>query len=181
MRLEIKEQGSREYYNEFLYVVAKYRKLKKNPRRRVYNFTKYLIIYNIITFLMVLISLYFYLSTNDTIYMFYVGALSGVLAIQIGYLFKCRKRINMLLNTKGVRIIEFNEDGVEYIDDDKNLRIKWDDLKYVIINKYSICMLPKATLQGFTSVSVKYKDEVINGLKKYQKESVLIDNSHFYK
>lgn len=180
MRLEVKERGSKEYYDEFLYVVSKYKKFKKNPRRKAYQFTKYLIVYNIFVLFVLLLNFYFYLDTEKTIFMFMTGALTVSLMIQITYLVMCKKRIKSLLNPKGVRIIEFNEEGIEYIDDDKNIRVKWDDLKYVIINKYSICMLPKAILQGFTSVSIKYKEDVIKGLKKYNKEDTLIDNSHFY-
>ena len=180
MRLEVKEHGSKEYYNEFLYVAAKYNKIKKNPRRKVYNFTKYLIVYNVLVFLMVILSLHFYFSTYSTVYMFYVGAFSGALAIQIGYLYKCRKRINLLLNTKGVRIIEFSASGIEYIDDDKNIRVKWDDIKYVVINKYTICIIPKIVINGFTSIDTKYKEEIIATLKKYNKLSLLIDNSDYY-
>ena len=181
MRLEVKERGTKEYYDEFLYVVSKYKEFKKNPRRKAYQFTKYLILCNIFVLFALLINFYFYFDTKDLVFIFMTGALTVALIIQVVYLVMCIKRIKQLLNTKGVRIIEFNEDGVEYIDDDKNIRVKWEDLKYVIINKYSICMLPKAILQGFTSVSVKYKNDVIKGLKKYNKESLLIDNGHFYK
>ena len=181
MRLEVKERGTKEYYDEFLYVVSKYKNFKKNPRRKAYQFTKYLFFYNIFVFFTLLLNFYFYLDNKDLIFIFMTGALTVTLLIQVIYLILCKKRLKLFLNTAGVRTIEFNEQGIEYIDDDKNLRVKWEDLKYVIINKYSICMLPKAILQGFTSVSTKYKENVIEGLKKYNMESILIDNSSLYK
>ena len=70
MRLEVKERGSKEYYNEFLYVVSRHKKFKKNPRRKSYQFTKYLVFYNIFTFFVLLLNFYFYLDTKKTIFIF---------------------------------------------------------------------------------------------------------------
>ncbi len=181
MRLEVSEVGKKEYYDEFLYVVSQYKSFKKNPRRKAYQFTKHLMFYIIFTFIVLLLNFSGYLDTKEWIFAFMTGALTLALAIQVICLFVYTKRLKMFMNIKGVRTIEFNETGIEYIDDDKNIRVKWEDLKYVIINRYSICMLPKAILQGFTSVGIKYKNEIIAGLKKYEKESLLIDNSNFYK
>ena len=92
-----------------------------------------------------------------------------------------KKRLEMYLQNKGVKIVEFNENGVEYIDDDKNIRVKWEDIKHIIINKYTITIIPKTILNGFTSIDTKYKSEVIDTLKKYDKEELLVDNSSFYR
>ena len=181
MRLEVKERGSKEYYDEFLYVVSRHKKFKKNPRRKAYQFTKYLVFYNIFTFFVLLLNFYFYIDTKKTIFIFMTGALTLALMIQIVYLFVCRKRIKLLLKTKGVRIVEFNEDGIEYIDDDKNIRVKWEDIKYIILNKYTICVLPKMIVNGFISINGKYKDEIVDTLEKYNKIDMFIDNSHYYK
>jgi len=181
MRLEIKETGTKEYYDEFLYVVSKHKKFKKNPRRKAYQFTKFLLVYNIICFLSIIIFVLFYLDSEDPFYLFLDGMLTVMLMVEMIYQVIYTQRINMFMNNKGVKIIEFNENGVEYIDDDKNIRVKWEDIKYIIVNRYTICILPKTIVSGFTSLNSKYKDELINTLKKYNKESLLIDNSGFYK
>ena len=181
MRIEVKEVGKKEYYDEFLYIFSKYKKFKKNPRRKAYQFTKYLLVYNIICFLTMLIFVLFYIYYNDPFFLFLTGMLTVTLMIAIIYQVIYTKRINMFLNNKGVKTVDINEDGIEYIDDDKNIRVKWEDVKYVIISKYSICILPKTIMQGFTSISVKYKKELIECLNKYKKENLLVDNSSFYK
>lgn len=180
MRLEIKERGTKEYYDEFLYAVSRYRKFKKDPRIKTHQFTKYLIVCNIFVLFALLLNAYFYFDTNKTIFAFMTGALVVSYIIQVTYFVVIKKRLKMLLNTKGVRIIEFSASGIEYIDDDKNIRVKWDDIKYVVINKYTICIIPKIVINGFTSIDTKYKEEIIATLKKYNKLSLLIDNSDYY-
>ena len=180
MRLEIKGTSSREYYDEFLYIVFRNRKLRKSPRRKVYQFTKYILIYMICSFFAVVLFNLFYLDTNDGVFLFLTGMLTLLLFILLIYQFTYTKKINLLMENDGVRTVEFNDVGVEYIDDDKNLRIKWEDIKYIIINQYTICILPKVVIDGFTSIDIKYKDKVIETLEKYHKEKLLVDNTGFY-
>lgn len=76
------------------------------------------------------------------------------------------------------KIIEINENGVEYISKEKNLKVKWKDIAYVVSNKYSICFLPKQTTNILIALSVNYKQEVINGSRKYERGLLFIDNIH---
>jgi len=181
MRLEVKESGQKEYYDEFLYIVSKYRDFKKNPRKRAYQFTKYLMFYNIVCFLAIVLFAFIYKTLNENLYIFLSGMLIVILLFGIIYQIKYSQRIKDFMNNKGLKIVEINEKGFEYIDDEKNLRIKWEDIKYIIINKYSMCVLPKTILNGFTSISVSHKNELLEALKKYSKENLLVDNSKLYK
>ena len=181
MRLEIKEISSREYYDEFLYIVFRHRKIRKSPRRKVYQFTKYIMTYMILSFCAVVLFNLFYVDSNEPFFLFLTGMLTVLLFILLVYQITYTKRIELLMQDDGVKTIEFNENGIEYIDDDKNIRTKWEDIKYIVINQYTISILPKVVIDGFTSLDVKYKDEVIKTLEKFGKEKLLVDNTSFYK
>ena len=181
MRLEIKENAKKEYYDEFLYIVFRHRKIRRCPRKKACQLSKYLMCYNIICIISIILFVLFYIDTKRPIFLFLDGMLTIIFMFLVVYYMIVKKRLEMYLQNKGVKTIEFNEVGIEYIDDDKNIRIKWEDIKHIIINKYTITIIPKTILNGFTSIDVKYKDEVINTLKKYDKEKLLVDNTSFYR
>ena len=181
MRLEIKENASKEYYDEFLYIVFRHRKIRRCPRKKAYRLSKYLMCYNIICIIFIIFFILVYIKTKDPLFLFLDGMLTIIFMFFVIYSMIVKKRLEMYLQNKGVKIVEFNENGVEYIDDDKNIRVKWEDIKHIIINKYTITIIPKTILNGFTSIDTKYKSEVIDTLKKYDKEELLVDNSSFYR
>lgn len=39
MKLEIKEKGSKNYYDEFLYLVFNYKKIRNNPYKKIKRLT----------------------------------------------------------------------------------------------------------------------------------------------
>ena len=59
-------------------------------------------------------------------------------------------------------------------------KLYWDAIEYIIINKYSISILPKNFACIALFVEINSKDELITALKKYKKEELLIDNSNKY-
>ena len=97
------------------------------------------------------------------------------------YLKIINKQIEDYMRVTGNRAIEINDKGIESIDEEKIVRIKWEDIYRIIINKYTICFVPEEkNSKIFMSISKEYKNEVIEGLKNYKKETLLIDNSNIY-
>ena len=72
-----------------------------------------------------------------------------------------------------------NEEGIKYLDDQKRISVNWSNILKIIINKYSICVLPKDT-NILISIYNGYFEELLQGLKKYHKEDLIIDNRHLY-
>ena len=55
--------------------------------------------------------------------------------------------------------------------------------KNILINKNTISFLPSDALATniIMFISTKYKDKVLEAIKKYKKEELVIDNSNLYK
>lgn len=181
MKLEITETGNKEYYDEFLYIANIYQKFKKNPRRKAHEFTKVLLLWTIITIVYTLLLTCAYLKTNDAFYIFLIGMTCFAIFFEIMYLIILNKKIKIFMNNKGKKIVELGKEGVNYTDADKSFNVKWEDISYIIINKQTICVIPKTVLSALISINIKYKKEISEALKKYDKEALLIDNSNFYK
>ncbi len=180
MKIEVKERGSKSYYDEFLFVVNKYRSLLKKPNVKVSKLTVFLKQYLLLILLSIIIFIASYIFTYDILFILFTGMLSILFIFSIYYLILINKRINYLMNETGSKIININKDYVEYSDEDKSYKVKWENIKYVIINKYSICFMPYLKSEILISISTDYKDKILNAIKKYQKEKILIDNSNLY-
>ena len=61
------------------------------------------------------------------------------------------------------------------------VKLPWEVIEYIIINKYSICVLPKNFSAILIGIEISAKDEVYKALKKYKKLNLLVDNSDKYK
>ena len=51
MKIEVNTRGSREYYDEFLYIVPRYKKYQKNLKKKTYRLTYYLTVYEVLAFI----------------------------------------------------------------------------------------------------------------------------------
>ncbi|MCM1052789.1 MAG: hypothetical protein NC483_02260 [Ruminococcus sp.] len=181
MKIEVERRGTKNYYDEFLYVVSHTKKLKINPHKKVRKLTTSLKYYGLFVLLCIILFIIFYLYSYDVIFIFLSGMLSLLLIYTIFYFSFVTKRIKLFQKQNDKKIISINEYGIEYIDDSKNIRINWEEIAIIIINKYSICFLPKDTANAFISISVDYKDLVIKGINKYKRESLITDNGNLYR
>lgn len=177
MKIEIKERGSKKFYDEFLYIVSKYSKIKKNPKRKVRSLTFEIIMYIIFVSVAILLITSFYINDNSSIYLILIGMLSILLLLIIVYLLSIIKRINILRSVTKTTIIDLDEKRIEFIDEEKNIRINWSDIEFVLINKETICFIPKRVTSTFISIPTYYKKAILKVLNKYKLDSLVINNN----
>ena len=60
------------------------------------------------------------------------------------------------------------------------VKLLWKSIEYIIINKYSICVLSKNFSAILIGIEIGSKDDVYQALKKYKKLDLLVDNSSRY-
>ena len=176
MKIVIQERGSKFYYDEFLYIASYYKKIRKHPNKRVYPLTKYLIVYEIILILSMSLMGFFYWKIPNLFYIFLLGILFFLFLFVLFYFVLIKRKIQMFMNVTGDKIIEIDEEGIKYSDFEKVYRMKWEDVSSIIFNRYSICFLPNENSRVLISVFIDYEDKVLKGIKKYQKESLIVYN-----
>ena len=181
MKIEITERQERCFYEELLYVLLKYNQLKKKPTKKVYNLTKYLITYDLLVLLGIVLTALFYLNNNDKSYMLLLGMLIVLFVFATTSLVNANKKIKAFMNAKGKVVYEFNKEGINYSATDRNYKITWDKIKTVIINKYSICFIPEYNTDILMSLGIDSKDKVLKILEKYNMTHLLVDNNNLYK
>ena len=177
MKIEVNERGSKNYYDEFFFIASYYRKFKKNPHKKAFKMTTFLIMYEIFIILFIAGTIGIYIMEPDAFHMCMVFTFVLCFIFCGAYLFLSNKRINEFMNSTGKKIVEINEDGIEYSDDEKNLKLKWDKIEYILVNKYSICFIPNSTTNILISLSTDYKEQAIKGIEDAGKTGLIIDNT----
>lgn len=180
MKIEVNKRGKKEYYDEFLYVVTMRKRIKKNPNQKVQTLTFYLKKYICYILLSVLLFIFFYYKTKNIFFMIYIGMVIIILLYIVVYLLNTNKMIKTLMSKTDTKIVEINKSGVEYKDSEKNIKIDWKNIEFILLNKYSICFIPKDDSNIFISISSDYKYKVLTAIKEFNKEDLIKDNSQLY-
>ncbi len=90
-------------------------------------------------------------------------------------------KIKYYQNNSRDTTISVNKDEIVMDHNDYLLKYRWNDIKYIIANKYSICIIPKVLPGLVMCFPIVSKDNIIKMINKYKKESLFIDNSDLYK
>ena len=181
LKLKVTERGSREFYEEFYYIVASYGKVIKNPQKKASSILKNNIIYFILTGLLIILLYLFFIFDKDYISFTLATILLFALALFIRMDRSIRKIINSLMEYKGTKEIILSKNKIVYKDNDKEMVSNMDQISCVLINKYSICFLPKERTGVLIALPVEYKKDIIKFLKDEKLKDLLVDNSDKYK
>jgi len=173
MKLEFNERGSKEFYDEILFVNANYYKILKNKNKKINRLTISFIKYLIISIIFTCLTIFLYLRTNDSFYTFVIGIYIILILFCIYFIIITNKRIKELISREEKITINITENYIEYKSVNSIFKINFEDVACILINKYSICFVPKTTKNAMISITSNYKDQIIKLLKKYKKESLL--------
>ena len=174
MTIVSKEKDNKKYYEEFMYVASNYYIFKKRPKTKV-HFLINMYKFYVITFLILSIAFLF-------IPQFYElsALLCAFFAFYLYLYFESKYRLREYLKY-GDSFIKIDEEDIENICDNKmTVKLPWDAIELIIINKYTICVLPKNFSAILIGIEISAKDDICKALKNYKKLNLLVDNSDRY-
>jgi hypothetical protein len=85
------------------------------------------------------------------------------------------------MDYKGAKEIDLSKSKIVYKDNEKEMISNMDQISCILINKYSICFLPKERTGVLIALPVDYKKDIVKFLKQEKLEELLVDNSDKYK
>lgn len=179
VKLEISERGNFSYYDEFLYIMSNIKKISSNNKIKVKKLTSVAYIYTAISFIFMLIFFISYIVKKDNLYLYILCFFSFIFVFSIVYLVMILNRIKYLRSEDGTIIFEITKDYVKVEKNGIECKLNWDEITSVIINKNTICFIPRE-LKVLVAISKDYKEQVVSILKKFKKDSLLVDNSNLY-
>lgn len=177
MRLEVPQRGPREFYDELMYIVSNRGKYISHPGKKVRLQSKTLTGYSALTALVILVFLFEYHVDRGGIFLLLSGMMLVCLIYFIALIVGIRKRINLMMSEPGTKFIDIDEKGVRFESSNQNLKTRWDEILYVIINKHSIVFMPKAETQLMISIYSEYREQVLKAIEDAGHMDIVIDNT----
>ncbi len=185
----------KNYYNECLFILLNYNKIKNNPHTKVRSLSKIIFIKETLLTLIIIALIVAYYITKYIpclIIAFFTLIVLGqnvytyILVkkrIKSEIITKVDKKIESKVQPKKNEIVQTKETKDS---NNKKLKVvesttKWDDILYIIINKYSICYLPKKDASKLICTPIGDQEKVLKDVEKYNRRDLLIDNSELYK
>lgn len=179
MKFVIEKNTDKNEYDELMYILENIKRIHKNPNKKVKLFTKNYILLFIIEALILLLNIF--LLNNGKFWYIYFGIIIMIILISIILFINGLLKIKYYQKNSRDTTISVNKDEILMDHSDYLLKYKWDDIKYIIANKYSICIIPKV-LPGLVMCFPTYsKDDIIKMINKFKKENLFIDNTDLYK
>ena len=176
MRFEIKEKGSREFFEELIYVVTKRdeilkrNKLKLNTVGNYYRNTLYLGILGIV------VSVLAYIFLKMNIFLLMAGMMVFLMTFVCIAIYRTNKYIEAMMNETEAKTIEVDDKGIRYKDGKKDLNYAWDDIVKVVVGDYSITFLPKNNNEFVVGMIAEYKDDILKIINDNNLQHLLIGN-----
>ena len=181
MEIKIKDTPRNEFYDEFLYITTNYKKIIKVPDTRVNLLTKSIRNQIIIIVVGLLFEILFYFITKDNIYLYLALILAVTLFIYVVYYFGIKKRIYVFRDSDHDNKVLIDKKGVTLKREEQDVSLSYDAINMIIINKYSIVVIPKDLSLVFLGIPSEYKNDLITGIKENHRFKLLVDNTELYK
>ncbi len=173
MKIEVKEKKCAEYYDELLFIQSNYKKILNNKIKKVSRMTMSFVKYAVLSIIFFCLTLLLYLKTKDNFYFIICGVYILLVICSLYLVLITKKRVKELMTNDEDTIININTKNIEHKSTNSIFKISWEDMAFVLINKYSICFIPKTTKNSLVCVPISYKEDIIKLLKKYKKDKLI--------
>ena len=185
MKTEIKstERGTKDYYDELLYIAKKHNKLLSNPNIKIYRMTKFILFVSIVSLCLLIVGIISFILDQTFINMFIVVIALAYIFIASASYSNHKKLINDYINSGGTSVFEMDKKGIKNTriinDSESKHEVKWDSVKHILISKYSITFINDDKMVPLLSLDIRHKDKVLKGLVDLQKENVIVHNKYY--
>ena len=169
-------KGYFNYYNESQGIMIYRNKLLKNNNIKIHSFLMYLVKNVVFLLLPFAFDICFYLIDPENLFSKLLNILLCILIFllifyfflfYIGYLKEKKKARN--------GILLFGEKGITDNINEKNVHIKWKNIKALVIHKYTLTFLTDKNI--YFMINVENKEKVLKAIDKYNKQLKIIDRS----
>ena len=177
MEIPIGNVSDPKFFDEVLSVMHNYKRIIKNPKKKVYGLSfNALVLCGVSFVLMLLFKMLSVIDAAHASYYFYLTVIF-ILIFSWGlvYYIRVKNRISELENENSNNRLIIEDDFVELDSNGTKHRLESSDIEYVIINRYSICFL--SSDENVLGVDVAYKGEVMDAIGD---DWPVVDNSGLY-
>ena len=189
IKLENLEKDYEERQDEFISTITSRKRLIENPKYKIKSYKKRyknnLLLSGIYLLTILILYVPFILSRKESLieginlWVFILWIIILVLFILIlmnSYRYNKNLKEKKNARTKDKKVLVIDKDKVELQSkNEQSISINWDNIEMVLLNRYGILFLTKNDNTISIGVPIWYKEEVIDILKKYKKDNLIIN------
>ena len=189
IKLENLEKDYEERQDEFISTITSRKRLIENPKYKIKSYKKRyknnLLLSGIYLLTILILYVPFILSRKESLieginlWVFILWIIILVLFILIlmnSYRYNKNLKEKKNARTKDKKVLVIDKDKVELQSkNEQSISINWDNIEMVLLNRYGILFLTKNDNTISIGIPIWYKEEVIDILKKYKKDNLIIN------
>lgn len=162
MKIEIKEQGTKEFYEEVVNVLMQYKKLIKDPECKLTdNFKSFRSTVKVAAVVFVFCMAVGFIAGWSRPLFISTAVLWVAGAMMLVYLNNMNKAVKRYLEDKRASVVFLDERGVAMTKDGSLvIRLAWSDVAFVRVFSESTCFFPKEDVGVVIAVINTYRDEI---------------------
>lgn len=171
-----------KFYDELFYITQFYKTILKNPRVKVTLLSEYILKRIFLVTLLFACVIIFIIFFGFNIFIL-IGLIMEII-IFLSYLIlyiNNKKRLNMYTKDTSEPKLEINGEYVMIIrKESEEVKLYWEVIDKIIINKYSIVFFPKDLKLVVLGFEIVDKDIIVSTIKKYNHDDLIVDNTNLY-
>lgn len=189
IKLENLEKDYEERQDEFISTITSRKRLIENPKYKIKTYKKRyknnLLLSGIYLLTILILYVPYILSRKESLieginlWVFILWLIILVLFILIlinSYRYNKNLKEKKNARTKDKKVLVIDKDKVELQSkNEQSISINWDNIEMVLLNRYGILFLTKNDNTISIGIPIWYKEEVIDILKKYKKDNLIIN------
>lgn len=167
MTIEIKEKGTKEFYEEVVNVTSQYKKLINNPgmnlRNNFRSLRQYIVVCAFFLIALIVMGIMWGMDTMSV-----VGIVLMVIVIALcGFLlFNMRSMVGKYLADERTSVVTLDENGVELEKEGSQVvRLAWDSVAFVRVFKESVCFVSKDVAGLVLAINKGYQQQILDYLR----------------
>ena len=189
IKLENLEKDYEERQDEFISTITSRKRLIENPKYKIKSYKKRyknnLLLSGIYLLTILILYVPFILSRKESLieginlWVFILWLIILVLFILIlinSHRYNKNLKEKKNARTKDKKVLVIDKDKVELQSkNEQSISINWNNIEMVLLNRYGILFLTKNDNTISIGIPIWYKEEVIDILKKYKKDNLIIN------
>lgn len=172
MKTEFKSL-SREFFEEYYYVVTNIKKFVKKPERKLHSILNNLFIYVVLAFIFFVMTVCFSIFVDEQLRTFIVFPAFALLIILLAYAATAKKLRTLGKAEYNLTFSTTKKTATISLSKDDRLSIDWKDVKKIIYGNHAVILIPNDIMLAPVAIPKSGLKKLKDALKEYKLTKLL--------
>ena len=169
MEFEITQAGTKNYYDEVLFIGTNLKKLRAKPQTKIRKQSLSALQYLLVSVAILILFALLYSSSRAPVQLAVVILFSLLTAGSIGYLLLIRRSIRKFVSQHKPCVLRITADAVSLESDRQTYTLRFDEIRCPVCGENAVALLPEDPQKKFLATRIAYKDALLDAWRAYEK------------